>query len=250
MKARSLVRTLLLIAGGYFAVSLLSSLVGLFLPEGWEGISAIPVALVLLFVVTSVGGRNQSLAKGFPEATLCLLPYTVVLIADALITGTGWMLNGEKLLIAVTAGIWEEIVFRGIPLDAYRGETRENLGPLILSAIAFGCFHLLNLLSGAGTALTVIQVFSGIGIGIFFGAVYLKTGSLTGIILAHILTDILALAVRSDLQGAVMTGNTVSFGDLLSLGGSLAMAVYGLWLLYFRMEKQSGTKIKESDTHA
>ena len=102
------------------------------------------------------------------------------------------------LLLAVTGGIapglYEEVTCRGVVLSNMMYQWRNAKNPirmsLLASSIAFGLIHLVNLFSTVGP--TLIQVGYATGLGIFFGAVYLRTRNLWGPVVVHALIDISA----------------------------------------------------------
>lgn len=115
--------------------------------------------------------------------------------------------TGSELLIglfviAISAGICEEVMFRGLMLNAY-----ERLGKkkaIIFSAILFGVFHFnpQNLLGP-------------IFLGIIFGIILLKTNSIFSAMLAHATNNAIAL-----LLGMAIT-------KLQNLSGSQSMEELG-----------------------
>ena len=102
------------------------------------------------------------------------------------------------LLLAVTGGIapglYVEVTCRGVVLSNMMYQWRNAKNPIMMSllasSIAFGLIHLVNLFSTVGP--TLIQVGYATGLGIFFGAVYLRTRNLWGPVVVHALIDISA----------------------------------------------------------
>ena len=106
--------------------------------------------------------------------------------------------SSYSLLLAVTGGIapglYEEVTCRGVVLSNMMYQWRNAKNPIMMSllasSIAFGLIHLVNLFSTVGP--TLIQVGYATGLGIFFGAVYLRTRNLWGPVVVHALIDISA----------------------------------------------------------
>lgn len=104
--------------------------------------------------------------------------------------------SSHGLLLAVTGGIapglYEEVACRGVILSNMMYQWRNTKNPILMSllasSIAFGLIHLVNLFSTVGP--TLIQVGYATGLGIFFGAVYLRTRNLWGPVVLHSLIDI------------------------------------------------------------
>ncbi|WP_153506009.1 CPBP family intramembrane glutamic endopeptidase [Cumulibacter manganitolerans] len=145
---------------------------------GW-GISAAAALAALAFAVTTAreiarsGGSGQLPAGS--EAVVVMLPRTPV---------------ERRLfaLVAVTAGVCEELVFRG-----YLTALVAALVPgapvwvcLVAAAVAFGLAHLYQGAPGVvGTFL----------VGIALGGLYVVTGSLLAPVLVHVLIDLRAISL-------------------------------------------------------
>jgi membrane protease YdiL (CAAX protease family) len=152
--------------------------VGLVWP-GHGGAVATGFALGVCAVFVSQGlALRRRVARGaeLPDrASMApLLPFT---------TGERWVAG----LVAVTAGVCEEVVFRGV-LPA-TGVAVFGLTPLVamaLSLVAFGLAHAYRGLPGIAAALLL---------GLVFAALYAMTGSLLIAIAVHALIDINALLI-------------------------------------------------------
>jgi hypothetical protein len=86
------------------------------------------------------------------------------------------------LIIALSPGICEEIMFRGLVLNAYKSIGKKKA--IIYSGILFGLFH-FNLQNLLGP----------IYLGIILGIIYLKTDSLYSTIIGHTANNTIALAL-------------------------------------------------------
>ena len=110
-----------------------------------------------------------------------------------LTAGMGALKSFDGLLIACLLGlapaVFEEVIFRGILIAKLRENGKSPLAALWISALLFGAVHLTNL-AGAGLADTLVQTAYAVAVGLVLGAIYLKTGDLAAVILAHALTDI------------------------------------------------------------
>jgi uncharacterized protein len=123
------------------------------------------------------------------------------------IVGTGtWRVLLPALLAAVTAGYWEELVFRGIVFRI----VEESLGTwltLALSAVIFGLLHLKNPNASITGALAI--AFTG---GIVLGAAYVLARSLWVPIGAHVAWNF----IQGGVFGAPVSGKVVTGGLLLT----------------------------------
>lgn len=117
-------------------------------------------------------------------ALLLLLPVCNLLAAGAFAP----RLPAAVLMLAVCAA--EEIFFRGFLLRfLMQYGTRSAI---IISSLAFALFHWVNLLGGSGFSYTLAQVFCAFAVGICYGAVTVRFGSLIPCFLAHFLTNVTA----------------------------------------------------------
>lgn len=97
----------------------------------------------------------------------------------------------SMLLIPFCAGISEEVVSRGIPIAVMmRGkpDTKRILKIQLLTAVLFSLMHLMN---GFAAGNAIVQLFSTLCMGIFWAAVYLRTGSIVISMVMHFLYDFL-----------------------------------------------------------
>jgi membrane protease YdiL (CAAX protease family) len=93
--------------------------------------------------------------------------------------------------LAVTAGVCEEALYRGVLL-ALAGAVRPEPGParlVLLSALAFGLAH--NYQGGAGVVVTAV-------LGGCLTVLYLGSGSLLLPVLYHVLVDLRVLVLAAD----------------------------------------------------
>lgn len=86
------------------------------------------------------------------------------------------------LIIAISPGICEEVMFRGTIMNAYGGLGKKKA--IIISAVLFGLFH-LNIQNLVGP----------IFLGIIFGIIAYKTNSLYSSILAHTVNNSIAMTI-------------------------------------------------------
>lgn len=85
-------------------------------------------------------------------------------------------------IIAITPGICEEIMFRGVIMDAY--SRLGNRKSIMISALLFGMFH-FNLMNFVGPTI----------LGVVFGIIVYKTNSIYPSIIAHTVNNGIALTI-------------------------------------------------------
>ncbi len=99
-------------------------------------------------------------------------------------------------LIACTAGVGEELLFRGVIQTMFTSFWGRGLG-LLAASLLFGALHPVSL---------AYAVVAGC-LGAYLGAIWLITGNLLSAIIAHILYDFAALFLLLRPRRAVVRGN-------------------------------------------
>ena len=121
------------------------------------------------------------------------------------------------------AGFFEEYVSRGLFLKiAFQDgvkSSKQVLGVVLLSALSFGLAHLVNLTHQPLNA-TLFQVYYATAIGIFYAAIYLRTGSLWWTIVLHCLIDFASVLLSQSTQAAPATSvwNFIVWLPLIAIG--------------------------------
>ena len=130
---------------------------------------------------------------------------------------------GTALIIALGAGFFEEYFSRGLFLKlAFQDgvkSSKQVLGVVLLSALSFGLAHLGNLTHQPLNA-TLFQVYYATAIGIFYAAIYLRTGSLWWTIVLHCLIDFTSVLFSQSTQAAPATSiwHFILWLPLIALG--------------------------------
>lgn len=111
-------------------------------------------------------------------------------------TPTLWRLLIEGVFYYVGVGIIEEFYVRGLFLNiieafADKKANRTEMA-ILVSSVVFGLGHIPGMI-GMGMGVIVFKVISTIGMGIYFGTIYKKTGNLWVSIIMHTFIDICAL---------------------------------------------------------
>ena len=167
----------------------------------------VPLALAGLFVLARRGGlraagvHRQPWGRAFALGAPLFLPAAVTL-ALALRFGGSWA--PQRLLVfallALLAGITEEVLFRGL---AYAALRRLGIGRAVVgSSLLFGLVHLLNIAQGADPITTALQVVYAFALGCAFAAALEAGGRLVPLMAAHAATDLFAFVAG----GGVVNG--------------------------------------------
>ena len=185
------------------------------------------------------------LKKGWPAGILELL---VVLMSVFNVLTNKRAITARPIDIVllvlemICVGIHEETLFRGMLQNAFHelfGE--DSVGHVMLAAVCagvfFGLIHLTNALQpDISLSDAAIQAISACGSGIFYGAVYFRTGkNLWYNVLIHGLHDIFVFLVQGALSGAgsadVITSASQSIDVPVLILQALGYAAIGLFLL-------------------
>ena len=129
----------------------------------------------------------------------------------------------EILILALAPAIFEEVIFRGIFIHNLKASGRSDRAALILSALFFGAIHLTNALSG-NIAQALVQTGYAVVVGLVFGAIYIRTGDLLSVIIAHALTDMTSHVFK----GTDATSVFIFIAFIVIL---VVMAFYAFWLI-------------------
>lgn len=152
----------------------------------------LPLALLnLLFFHYAIGwwGAKAGLAW------LLLLPYLLYAVVSTIAQGITWNITALVYLIgALVVGLTEEYIFRGALFAAFKKAGVGETALIVVSALIFAAFHMVNGLAGGNLIALVFQVLFTFGLGIFLGVIYLKTKALLPIAFAHGFYDFSVLA--------------------------------------------------------
>lgn len=145
--------------------------------------------LFLLFRPCFLGGKPFS---GLPFLVPALL-FPLWNIFYHITAGMGTMVSVDMLPTALLLGfapaLFEEVIFRGILMGKLRENGRSPLACLVISSLLFGAIHLTNAV-GMPLRDVLLQTGYAVVIALVFGAIYLKSGDLFTVILAHALIDV------------------------------------------------------------
>lgn len=175
--------------------------------------------------------------KGAGKSILLSLP----LLAMILIQGLPSLfspLSDDVLLwiyaviMPIAAGVFEEGIVRGVIFGTMLRNWFYKAGGImkavIASSLIFGLIHFANL-NLANPLPTVSQVIYAFLIGIFFAAVYLRTGSLWGGVIGHVLVD---------FTSAIPTATVAAEETGISLFPIIICLIYALIGLFLMRKKK------------
>ena len=138
------------------------------------------------------------------------------------------------LAMALSAGFFEETIFRGVTVPIgmryIRSEKRVAI-IVILSALVFGLMHLGNISSGASISMGIAQAIATIFAGLLFVAVYLRTGNILIPIFMHAIYDYMCFTTDPTLDNGIMTGEVAMSALILAVLVDVIAGIWGLYLL-------------------
>ncbi|MBR4149692.1 MAG: CPBP family intramembrane metalloprotease [Rikenellaceae bacterium] len=145
------------------------------------------------------------------EPVLNLFPESFLNLLNQMGSNGGW----SVLMLAVLAPVLEEILFRGILLEAVR-EKYSSGRAIVVSALMFGVIHIIPQ-----------QVVNAFVIGLILGFIYVRTDSLWPVIIIHALNNAMAYVIMQWSDGANITVRSLIEND------TIYAVVYGMALAVF-----------------
>ncbi|MBE6150229.1 MAG: CPBP family intramembrane metalloprotease [Firmicutes bacterium] len=167
------------------------------------------------------------------------------------------------ILLYILVGIFEDFLTRGITLnillDKY-GKTKRGIWfSIFLSSLIFGAIHFTNIFTGASFEGVLIQVISATCIGMYFSAIYLRSGSVWVVALLHGFYDVVVsipsfFDVKEIVDVSSEYGDTISNYSWSNLIIGLIFILLTLFLLrkkkfdevYYRVNDKEYVKPKEN----
>jgi len=155
--------------------------------------------------------------------------------------------GGKIIMLAVTSllvGIAEELLIRGVLinglLDYYGKVTASSIRKaVILSSVIFGSLHLFNVFNGVTILSAVIQTINAVGLGVIFGAVYIRTSkNLWPCIILHAVWDFNGFIIGGMLMGNGTSDAVNGGGNFSVLGMAVLYVAYALFLLRNKKVKE------------
>ena len=187
---------------------------------------AIPAAAAFLLAAVAAFGWTRSIGLARSHANrILLVPSLAVATLLALSAANGLPANEILLLLVVNTafvGISEELAFRGLLLSALLGRFSIRRAVLI-GALLFGVVHSFNAFLTGDLGQAVTQSVIAVGMGIWAGALRVKTGSLLGPMLLHALWDLALFCVLATATGSGLAAAT----SLLAILFVFVLAVWG-----------------------
>lgn len=190
-------------------------------------IGRILVGFILIVVFHSCFHWSRSfsaLGLALPVLVIVIVAWNVMY---HLVSGCGFVspsLLPNAILCALAPGIFEEVIFRGILIDRLRQSGESTWYVLIASALVFGAIHLTNAVGMDLPSLLVQALYSTV-IGLFLGAIYLRSNDIATVILAHTAIDF-----SNQIFATQPTSASIPM-ILVFVAVLAALLAYSLWLM-------------------
>ncbi|MGD1993842.1 MAG: CPBP family intramembrane metalloprotease [Anaerolineae bacterium] len=138
--------------------------------------------------------------------------------------------RSSSLLVSIPS-VFEEVAFRGIVLTVFLSAYSERKS-IIFSSVGFGLMHLLNLTMGRDLIWVLGQVVWASVIGLFYGYVFVRTGSLLPSMIVHYVGNVFVGSLTGYMQSRASVEIQVLYGVILSFGVVPATLMM-LWTRFF-----------------
>lgn len=192
--------------------------------------------LMLILLIFFRGKCNFGFKGGLPKLGILLsLPALIVplwnllqiKVYDApLVAGTTAVF--AAIVHGIGPGVSEEVFCRGFAasnlMRIWKDKPNRIFLSVLVSGAAFGLLHAVNVIVTGDAFAAIIQVIYTAAIGIFYGAVFVRSRNIWGVIIMHTLTDVSAFI-------AVFDGNVTGMDIAFCAVGSLIFIAIALYLI-------------------
>ena len=192
--------------------------------------------LMLIMPIFFRGRCNFGFKGGLPKLGILLsLPALIVplwnilqikLYDAPLVAGTTAVF--AAIVHGIGPGVSEEVFCRGFAasnlMRIWKDKPNRIFLSVLVSGAAFGLLHAVNVIVTGDAFAAIIQVIYTAAIGIFYGAVFVRSRNIWGVIIMHTLTDVSAFI-------AVFDGNVTGMDIAFCAVGSLIFIALALYLI-------------------
>lgn len=192
--------------------------------------------LMLILPIFFRGKCNFGFKGGLPKLGILLsLPALIVpvwnilqikLYDAPLVAGAAAVF--AAIVHGIGPGVSEEVFCRGFAVSnlmrIWKDKPNRIFLSVLVSGAAFGLLHAVNVIVTGDAFAAIIQVIYTAAIGIFYGAVFVRSRNIWGVVIMHTLTDVSAFI-------AVFDGNVTGMDIAFCAVGSLIFIAIALYLI-------------------
>jgi membrane protease YdiL (CAAX protease family) len=194
---------------------------------GLYGLANLGLTVIVAVLLTvmgwwkAIGFRSPDRRGDLLYFLVPFIPVFMNFIPGVEVTSFRYLL--EVLVITVMVGFVEEVIFRGLMLNALK--VRGLWKAAIITALLFGLTHALNVLAGKSLVEDVAQIYYAVGIGFAFAALVLHTGILWPLVLAHWLIDFINFIQKPGFT------YPAPWNVLIPVGLAVVFTAYGVFVM-------------------
>jgi membrane protease YdiL (CAAX protease family) len=127
--------------------------------------------------------------------------------------------------------MFEEVAFRGVLLTYFLIKYSKRKS-IVFSSLGFGVIHFFNILSGRDPVWVTGQVVWAFILGLFYGYLFIKTGSLLPVMLFHYLGNLFVYSLTGYIQETASVAIQVLYGITFTFG-LIPVLLMILWIRFF-----------------
>jgi len=208
------------------------------------GTGQLALTLIIIWLVRKLNVFSTSvfmfkeMGKGFLLAWVGILFAIVVFLMSFLqLPENSMIVPAPFPLVAsvfatLTTGVFEETLVRclvlGILLRVMSSTKKGILAACVISSIFFGLAHLVNIWSVGAVLPAVVQVINATALGLFFAALFLRTGTLWIPIFVHALINLASTIFNAIISPDVLRQMSQTQDESNIIGSIIGVAVIAL----------------------
>lgn len=190
----------------------------------------------------SLGFRKAGFIVGIKKYWIsCILAFLIPMLAFFFglmpfnYTPTVWKVLIEGVIYYIGVGLIEELFCRGLLQNSIQNMASRRKNPELIAVLSaafiFGAGHIFGMI-GMPLLLIACKLIWAVGLGIYLGAVYVKTKNLWLVCFFHFVIDLCGLPFCFSTQKAYPTGSAI-----IILLAFVLLGMYGVMLLRKPAEK-------------
>jgi len=134
-------------------------------------------------------------------------------------------------LLTSLPSMFEEVAFRGVLLIFFLVKYSKRKS-ILFSSLGFGIIHFFNILSGRDPVWVTGQVIWAFILGLFYGYLFIKTGSLLPVMLFHYFGNLFVYSLTGYIQETASVAIQVLYGVTFTFG-LIPVILMILWIRFF-----------------